>query len=374
MKNRFNAFLENLVMAVIFLVLVQTFLADLAVVADWEWSFRRIMIWSAFGFDLFFTMEFLIRFFGALYNGRGEVKRYFLYRQGWVDLIVSVPLLLFSSTPDLFALLTGSVIAGFGGSLNILKVVKSIRIARLLRLLRVLKIFKHIKYADSVMAQRHTSRIVTTVVTSVILALTVMSFTASFFYFDDLTSRYEQDQRESMLYLLSSGMLEDGEDRLADYCTDQTDFLIIKKGRTDLYSRYSQDEYNRYYGFSDYAYLSSGEYGFYYDLKPINVTDAWNSLVVFGEIIFVILVIMITYSTHFAINVTDPINIMYKGLNEEEYNLEVAIPENYRNDDIFRLSESYNNEYLPLKARTVKGEGEEKPALDLNDLTDLFNI
>lgn len=363
--------MENLVMLAIFLVLVQTFLTDLAVINDWAWSFRRLMIWSAFAFDLIFTLEFLIRFFSALYQGKGEAGRYFLHRQGWVDLIVSVPLLLFSSTPELFSLLTGTIIGGLGGFLNILKVVKSIRIARMLRLLRVLKIFKHIKYADSVMAQRHTSRIVTTVVSSLILALTLMSFTVSFFYLDDLAHRYEEDQKESMLYLLGEPeLLADGE-ALAEYCDNRTDLLIIKKGQTDLYSRYSQDYYSEYYGFNDYGFLSSGEYGFYYDLKPMNVTDSWNSLVVFAEIILVILVIMVTYSTHFAINVTDPINIMYKGLNEREYNLEVAVPENYKEDDVFRLARSFNDKYLPLKART---EEETKPTLDLGDLDDLFKF
>ncbi len=374
MKNRFNQFWENLVMLAIFLVLVQTFLADLAVVADWEWSFRRVMIYSAFCFDLFFTLEFLIRFFGALYRGKGEVRKYFLYSQGWVDLIVSIPLLLFSSTPDLFALLTGTVVSGFGGVLNILKVVKSIRIARLLRILRVLKIFKHIKYADSVMAQRHTSRIVTTVVTSIILALTLMSFLVSFFYMDDLSTRFEERQKETMLYLAAHGELMENPAELKQFCDSQTDFLIIKRDGRDLYSRYDQDYYQREYGFNDYAYVKSGDFAFYYDLKPVHVTDAWNSLVVFGEIILVILVLMITYSTHFAINVTDPINIMFKGMNEENYNLEVAIPENYSRDDVFRLAESYNNEYLPLKARSGEGQAGEAPALDLGDLDDLFRF
>lgn len=355
-------------MAVIFLVLVQTFLSDLAVAADWPWSFRQLMIWTAFAFDLFFTLEFLIRFFSALY--RGEGAKYFFYRQGWVDFIVSVPLLLFSSTPELFTLLTGTVVGGFGGVLNILKVVKSIRIARMLRLLRILKIFKHIKYADSVMAQRHSSRIITTVVTSIILALTLMSFTASFFYLNDLAGNYEKDQKENMLYLLADGRLEADHGKLAEFCETQTDFLIIKKEGRDLYSRYSQDYYNEYYGFSDYGYLSAGGYGFYYDLKPLNVSDGWASLVVFVEIILVILILMVTYSPHFAINVTDPINIMTKGLNEEAYNLEVSIPENYKDDDIFRLARSFNNEYLPLKARN--GEKENRPALDLSDLDDLF--
>jgi hypothetical protein len=374
MKKRFNQFMENLVMLVIFLVLVQTFLTDWVVVTDGSWAFREKMIWSAFFFDLFFTMEFLIRFFSALYRGKGELGKYFFYRQGWVDFIVSIPLLLLSSTPDLFALVTGTVIGGFGGVLNILKIVKSIRIARMLRLLRVLKIFKHIKYADSVMAQRHTSRIVTTVVTSIIMALTIMSFTGSFFYMNDLNTRFEEDQKENMLYLLSQPELLADEEALADYCDKQTDFLIIKKSGDDLFSRYEQDYYSDFYGYNDYAYISSGEYGFYYDLKPVNVTDAWASLIVFAEIILVILVIMLTYSTHFAINVSDPVNIMYKGLNEEDYNLEVAIPKHYGNDDIFRLAQSYNDEFLPLKARAKSGEEKSEPMLELGDLDDLFNI
>jgi len=374
MKDRTNQFWENLVMLAIFLVLVQTFLSDLAVVADWEWSFRRIMIYSAFSFDLFFTLEFLIRFFSALFRGQGELKKYFLFRQGWVDLLASIPLLLFSSTPDLFALLTGTVVTGFGGSLNILKVVKSVRIARLLRLLRVLKIFKHIKYADSVMAQRHTSRIVTSVVTSIILALTIMSSLVSFFYINNLANRFEENQKAALLYLTAHSEIMNDEAALKEYCTEQTDFLIVKKDGQDLYSRYDQDTYDRAYGFSDYGYITSGSYGFYYDLKSVNVTDSWNNLVLFGEIILVILILMLTYSTHFAINVTDPVNIMFKGMNEKDYNLEVAIPENYKDDDIFRLAESYNNEYLPLKARSVEKEEENPPVLDLGDLDDLFRF
>ena len=52
-------------------------------------------------------------------------------------------------------------IGGAAGILNVLKVVKAVRIARILRLLRVLKIFKQIKNAESVMAQRHVSKITT---------------------------------------------------------------------------------------------------------------------------------------------------------------------------------------------------------------------
>lgn len=374
-KKREYIFWENLIMAAILLVLVQTFLADLAVIADWPWVFRRALIITAFLFDFIFTLEFLIRFFSALYRGEGEVKKYIVNRQGWVDLIVSVPLLLFSSTPELFSLLSGVALGGFGGVLNILKVVKSVRVARLLRLLRILKIFSHIKFADSPMAQRHTSRIVTTVVTSLIFSLTLMSFLVSFVSLNDLNRDFDKDHRQTVLYLIEEDLLVKGGESLASYSRDQTDLLMIKRGDEDLFSRYQQDVYADYYGFSDYAVMSSGDYHFYFDVKPVNVSQAWYSLVVFIEILLVIAVIMVTYSTHFAINVTDPINIMYKGLNEEEYNLEVAIPPPYQNDDIFRLARSYNDEYLPLKARSIDDAGrDEDSKLDLSDLDDLFKL
>jgi hypothetical protein len=374
MKKQTKQFWENLVMLFIFLVLVQTFLTDLAEVALWSWNIRKIMIITAFLFDLIFTLEFLIRFFYALYQGPGELKKYFFMRQGWVDLIVSIPLLLFSSTPELFALVTGSVIGGFGGVLNILKVVKSVRIARLLRILRVLKIFKHIKYADSTMAQRHTGRIVTTVVTSIIFSLTIMSFTASFLYLNDLNADFEQSQKDDILYLLGNRDLLENRENLSEYCTNLTDFLIVKKGDSDLYSRYNQDYYEKNYGFNDYGHIQSDDYQFFYDLKKVNVSNAWNSLVIFIEIVLVIIILMITYSTHFAINVTDPINIMMKGLNDDNYNLEVTIPENYQDDDIFRLAKSFNDEYLPLKARNAEEDQDDKLELDLGDLDDLLKF
>ena len=62
MDNKKYVVIENIVLAAIFLVLVQTFIEDLAVVAGWSWSVRRVLILTGFGFDFFFTVEFLTRF------------------------------------------------------------------------------------------------------------------------------------------------------------------------------------------------------------------------------------------------------------------------------------------------------------------------
>ena len=169
-------FIENFILFVIFMVLVQTFLEDLAVILSWSWSVRKILIITGFGFDLFFTMEFLTRYFSALKKGKGI--QYFVYQRGWIDLIASLPLLLLSSGPAVISLIAGGAFVTGAGMLNMLKVVKTVRIARILRLLRLLKVFKKIKFVHSSMAQRHLTRIITTVISSLVLALTAVFFSA----------------------------------------------------------------------------------------------------------------------------------------------------------------------------------------------------
>ena len=158
MADRVRKFVENTVIVAILLVLVQTFLEDLAATAGWPWPVRRVLIYTGFCFDVFFTVEFLARFYVALWHRRaGE---YVFHERGWIDFAASIPLLMLSSGPQVAALVLGqSAVVGAAGILNVLKVVKAVRIARVLRLLRVLKIFRQIKYADSRMAQRHIAAI-----------------------------------------------------------------------------------------------------------------------------------------------------------------------------------------------------------------------
>ena len=83
-------------------------------------------------------------------------------------------------------------------------------------------------------------------------------------------------------------------------------------------------------------------------------------------------VLMLFYSPHFAITVTDPVNIMAKGFRDSSYNLEVLIPEDLKEDDIFQLARLYNEEFLPLKARNNTRESGANLALKLEDFDDLL--
>lgn len=353
--------------------MVQTFLDDLANILDWSWQARKILVISGFCFDALFTLEFLIRFFTALTSGKGKLREYFFLRRGWIDLVASIPLLLFNSGPAFFALYTGMVIGGFTGVLNVLKVVKAVRIARILRLLRVLKVFKQIKFADSVMVQRHSARIVTTAVTAVIIPITLMSFLFSFIHMKDLENHYSTSHMESARYLASQHEINSSQQEMQFFCEGQTQFLMVQRGDEILYSRFDQEFYDRYYNASDYAYFEQGTLTFYLDLKPLNRSQSWSNLTIFVTVIILIGFLLIFYGPHFALTVSDPVNIMRKGMTEPGYHLQVAIPDDYQNDDLFRLAKEYNEEYLPLKMRNQE-EGSSGIELDMDDLEDLFKI
>ncbi len=100
MQSKMKNLVESIVVLAIFAVLIQTFLEDYAVLASWSWSTRRILIFTGLGFDLFFSIEFLIRFFTAAFKKEGG--KYFMEGKGWIDFLASIPLLVLNSGPAFF--------------------------------------------------------------------------------------------------------------------------------------------------------------------------------------------------------------------------------------------------------------------------------
>ncbi len=360
-------FIENCVLFVIFLVLIQTFLDDLSVVMSWSWPARRMLIVSGFVFDLFFSLEFLIRYFAALGKGRGI---HYIYReQGWIDFLAAFPLLFFSSGPALLSVLQGGVFMGAGGFLNVLKVVKTVRIARVLRLLRLLKVFKKIKFVNSRMAQRHMTRIVTTAISSFVLTMTLVSFLSSFFPVLNGEEEYMKKQEDSAR--IAQFFWDGGEPgRISGEFKDDESVLIIQGPRGSLYSRYDNAHYRYWFGPGDYGTVKAGDIILFYSLKSLYARESVNNLIIFFSIIGMLLLLMLSYSPHFAMTITDPVNIMYQGLSDPSYNLEVLVPGEFQSDDIFRLAREYNREYLPLKARNTRDSG--GLVLKVDNIEDLF--
>ena len=359
--------IENFILFVILLVLVQTFVEDLAVLLGWSWSVRKTLVISGFGFDLFFTFEFLVRYFAALRKGRA--MHYMTRERGWVDLIASLPLLLFSSGPGVIALLEGASFIGAASILNILKVVKTVRIARILRLLRLLKIFKKIKFVNAVMAQRHITRIITTVISSFVLTLTAASFLLAMLNVNDAELDFVE-KHEVMAKTVEHLIDQDKASLLKEF-EGYESVLIIRTSKGTVYTRYDNDYYDRWFGPSDYGYLESGDVEFFYSLKPIYAAESKTNLLIFTAILIMLIVLMLTYSPHFALTITDPVNIMLRGMSDSSYNLEVLIPGEFSEDGVYKLAQQYNEEYLPLKARS-SDQGQGSSALKVDDFDDLF--
>jgi len=362
-------FLESLVIAAILLVLVQTFLEDFAVLSGWNVDMRNRLLLAGFFFDLFFTVEFLIRFYYALMEGR--LGRYLTAERGWIDFLASIPLLMFNSGPFALALLTGQGVAlGLGGILNLLKVIKAIRIARILRFLRIIKIFRRIKNVSSPMAQRHVASITAISVTVLVACLLFFTFFSATLGLKGMDTAAVADQEATARYL--AGKTDDAADFVLSLETlreSQPDLLLVKFRGQTLFSRYSNGYYSEFFAPGDYSYLSRGELELFFDQRPYASQLSRESILFFIIVVLIVLAYLLIYSPHFALTVSDPIHVMRRGLEEPDYNLEVKVPERYRRDDVFELASLYNEKYLPLKDRTRDKEGGSLIQLNLDEVS-----
>lgn len=372
MSNRRKSVLESIVIIAILLVIVQTFLEDFAVLIGWSWNLRMILVFTGFFFDFFFTVEFLARLYSSVYHGKGG--RYLLRESGWIDFMASIPLLLLSSGPAVLAVVRGgSAIFAIGGMLNLLKVVKAVRIARILRLLRMLKLFKQIKYADSVMAQRHVAKITAMTVTLFVVLLFLSSFVLAMLDAPSVDKVINDRQNRSVQRIVSQIPNEPREARnwLAGM-TGSDDLLLVKKDGTTLFTRYNNDYYVESFGPSDYYYVGHGDYDFFFDIRNLVAIQSKDNLVYLGIVVLFVFFLLVYYGPHFALTVTDPITVMRKGMEDDSYNLEVKIPKRYEEDDVYCLADAYNRVFLPLKDRSrVAGEGRSS-LLDLDDVKGLL--
>jgi hypothetical protein len=369
-KSRAGAALENLVIVVIFLVLIQTFLEDFAVLAGWPWQWRRLLVFTGLGFDTFFVAEFFARLFSAL--ARRRVKEYLLHERGWIDFFASVPLLLLNSGPTSYALIIGGTsYLGLGGFLNVLKVVKAVRIARILRLMRVLKIVKQLKYADSRMAQRHVAKVTTTAIAVFVFSILGFAIVLPFVNAPSIEDEYLR--RHVTSADLIEERLEQGNRKEAVHIAEKSrDVLLVKESGDTIYSRYDNRYYSVNFGPGDYRYLERGEYGLFFDVRTMNAHQSRDNLLYFGIVVLLVVIFLLVYSPHFALTVSDPIHVMNKGLADKSYNLEVKVPKQFADDDLFQLAKNYNEVYLPLKDRSNAEEGGELVDMKMDDFGDLF--
>ena len=364
--------LEAVVVIAILLVLVHTFLDDYSILAGWGVNVRALLIWTGLAFDLFFTIEFLVRLYLALTAGRGA--EYFLRQRGWVDFLASIPLLLLNSLPHALALLASAgLVSGLGSFLNVLKVIKAVRIARILRLLRVVKLFRGIRYARSPMAQAHVSTVTTIAVSILVLWALVASALETAGIIPGLEGPFHQGQVARVAAIASGGPASPALARRAAAVAemDPTLLAVRPQGGAVVWSRYSSAYDAQRFLPGDYGYYLSHGVEVFTDERPQSIAAAREGLVFFVAVVLTVLAFLFIYAPRFAMQISDPIHVMRRGLAERDYNLEVLIPKGRDADDIFELATLYNTVYLPLKDRAGGGEAGPAPALKIDDLRDL---
>ena len=371
-SSRLRESLENLVIVAIILVLLQTFLEDLAVVLRWPATARTVLTMTGFAFDLFFTVEFLVRLYDAFrYRSMAE---YMVHGRGWLDFLASIPLLLLNSGPAVLALAAGNtMVVGMGGMLNVLKVVKAIRIARILRLLRLLKIFRRIKNTDSVMAQRHVAKISTVTVSVMIFTILVVTMAGSLLPAPSLDEQVTRNHLGSFRYIVEENLAApENQGELEAYAEGSPNVLLVKERGEVRYSRYDNGIYRQDFLIGDYGYLEREGVEVFVDLRGLNQDSSRNNLIYFLVIVAIILSLLFYYSPHFALTVSDPIHIMRRGFSEKGYNLAIRIPKRFEKDDVYRLAKLYNEIYLPLKDRNSDETESSVVNLDMDDVKKMF--
>jgi len=304
-------------------------------------------------------------------------------------LIASVPLLLLVSGPyflqSIFGISLVGIIAGSAGAGRTLKVIKAIRVTRILRFIRMLKIFGKIKNVQSRMTQRHITRLSTLIVFSLSFFFITTSLLQSLELIPSATTSVKMRQDAIIRHIADSDkFISDIErDKYLKSITENNPAIVYleyngkplcnklvknKNGTTlplDIkkIDKESQRETAIYTINKEIANLEIifSETG---TLRSEAIIDMIN----FVMILFMMVIILLFYSPHFAKTVTDPIFVMRKGFETRNYTLMVKIPEHLKDDDVFKLAEDYNDRWLPAKLRKLNDEPQLRPKLTLDDI------
>ena len=373
--RKIGEILETVVVVAILLVLVHTFLDDYSIMAGWDVNARKWIIWAGLGFDIFFTD----RVPHAHVPCPDRIVRASTISSSSAAGSISWPpfrFSLFNSLPNTLALLAGTgLLTGLGSFLNVLKVIKAVRIARILRLMRIVKLFRRIRYVRSPMAQKHIA-IITTISVSILVFWSVgASAWRPSAFFPAWRLRMQAARRPVRAHIAERDVsLTTLSARAAAVAAiDPTVLLVRQQGGSTVWSRYDGAYYRAHFLPGDYSYYAAHGVEVFLDERPIvgaAAREGYRILHCRGACrardIFL-------YAPRFALGISDPIHIMQRGMSESGYNLEVKIPPQRADEDVFALARLYNGVFLPLKDREGASRPAEGSALNIEEIKNLVD-
>ncbi len=361
---------EKIIFTAVVLAVIHILAYETAVYYHWSILSRKILTVAGFILDLILSVDFSVKTLSAIRNE--GFKYYLIRRRGWVDMMSSVPLLLFDSGLSLLL-----IFAMDGGSVSAISVsMKFIIITRLvgvLRLFRIIRLINIIKFTESRMVQSHIPVIISTAGGAYIAAVFIFNILTA----GDLSSPYHQRHQN---YLA----LADGLKRISDMNSISfrdtahqilsSDLNILKIEYSDghITSRTDPSVFIKYYSAADYIKVAGRGCVLSVSVADINSVMALERIRGFVTMIFIAGSILVFYTVYFRRNVSDVSRILNSGFRKKDYYLLVKVPEWNEDHEIFKLAKFYNEAYLPAKMKKAAGRIHDKSgALSMDDIEGL---
>jgi hypothetical protein len=327
-----------LLAAAIGLAVAQALLEDVSVLAAWPAAVRQAVRLAGFLLDLYFTSEFLARLGMALSERRAG--DYLGQGRGWLDFLAGAPPLMLASGP-------WAADALFAAGLSTAGLLAAARTVRAFRLLRPARLGPGLGDRSPRMATHHASLLA--LLGSAVLALGLAALALSG------PHRPGTERELGRRQEVTSAALAQGAP-LAALARGDPSLLLVRQGQTMLFSRHPDAVYEREFAMGDYRYLRSGSLELFFDARPAASEAAAQDLLFQLLVLLLLAALFFFYAPRFARLVSDPLEVMRRGLAEDAFNRQVLVPEDRREEEVFRLAREYNERFLPLKDRQRRGD------------------
>lgn len=233
--------------ALIVLSVAATLIEEAAVATASPWETRAAAQTACVVLDLFFFLEFALRFGKALLERRGAA--WFREDAGWVDFLASVFPLVFMSGPFLFDSLVGlsstSMIAAMGNF-------RLLRGLGLLRLFRLLRLFD-MEGSSASSRGRPVVRAATYALCASLLILVGAEAASILGVWPDAHEALQRKRLVTMAALTAAPTADAAE----EIAVVDGDLLLVRLRGTVIFTRYSAEGFRRRFGPDEIGYLVS---------------------------------------------------------------------------------------------------------------------
>lgn len=345
-KNSYlGRYFEGLFLVLIFLVSIQTFCEEYFIFMNYSVLIRKYMIIAGCAFDLIFTIEFFSRLF--ISGKKGGTLAYMSREGGFIDLLSSIPLLLFHSGPLIWVtFFAGEAgILAFLGTFSFLKIIKVFRIARTLRFLRPLKLLGKIKRKYR-MSPIFLSRAIAISITVIILALIGFSFL-------DKGTVVQSKSAESQI-LLENYIKSSSTHNFKELLTGAESVLFIKKGNETVYKNLSDRDFQDNYFNDDFYMKKIDSYEIYFNNKDAKKIHSFINMIIFSIMIGIIIGFSTFYRRFFNRHISRVASVILRGFKTADYSTAVRIDNNKKDFEIYQIADQYNRKWLPIKRRIIE--------------------